>query len=125
MNSAFSNIISENYNEALNRVGQIKKMIDSYTKTSTTPFSSYLSVHAKANEKKYEPSINEAAFENNVDPTLVKAIIKTESGFNPGAISGAGAMGLMQLMPGTARDMGAQNPLATTAPKKAGKTTAA
>lgn len=51
-------------------------------------------------------SINEAAQKYNVDPALLAAIAKQESGFNQSAQSGAGAVGVMQLMPDTAKGLG-------------------
>ncbi|AKO91902.1 hypothetical protein BEH_07180 [Priestia filamentosa] len=57
----------------------------------------------------YASSINKYAAKYNVDPFLIAAIIKTESNFNPNARSGAGAVGLMQLMPATARELGVTN----------------
>lgn len=52
-----------------------------------------------------EAIINSQAEEYGVDPALVKAIIRAESDFDPHAVSGAGARGLMQLMPSTALEM--------------------
>lgn len=58
---------------------------------------------------RYDMHIREAAQEYDVPVSLVKAIIKAESDFDPNAVSQAGAQGLMQLMPETARDLGVSN----------------
>lgn len=57
----------------------------------------------------YEDLIVGHATLNNIRPDLVRAVIQVESGFNPRAVSPKGAMGLMQLMPGTARLLKVRN----------------
>ncbi len=58
----------------------------------------------------YASEIEQAAHLYNVDPALVRAVIHAESGFNLHARSPKGAVGLMQLMPATARQLGVADP---------------
>lgn len=57
--------------------------------------------------KKYTPIILQAARQHKIDPKLVHAVIQAESAYDAKAVSSAGAVGLMQLMPATARQYGA------------------
>jgi soluble lytic murein transglycosylase-like protein len=52
---------------------------------------------------RYASQIQAAAMANNVEAALIRAVISVESGYNPSAVSRAGAVGLMQLMPETAK----------------------
>ena len=64
-----------------------------------------LNVHLETNSR-LDPLIQKVAKEQGVDVTLVRAVIQVESGFEPRARSSSGAVGLMQLMPSTARQYG-------------------
>jgi soluble lytic murein transglycosylase-like protein len=63
------------------------------------------SVAASSQGASFAPVIREAAATNNLPEALILAVIAVESNFDPRAVSEKGAAGLMQLMPGTARDM--------------------
>jgi len=59
----------------------------------------------------FAAEIDAAAARHGLDPALLRGLIRAESGFNPNAGSPAGAQGLAQLMPATARSLGVTNPL--------------
>jgi soluble lytic murein transglycosylase-like protein len=67
-------------------------------------------VEITSDRDRYEPLIQEHARRQGLRPDLVRAVIQVESGFDKRALSPKGAMGLMQLMPDTARSLGVNNP---------------
>ncbi len=58
---------------------------------------------------RFSPLVEQAAREHQLDQALLRAIIAVESGYDPNAVSRKGAVGLMQLMPQTARRYGVRN----------------
>ena len=76
-------------------------------------FSTYRAARAASNHKlalKYHELITAVSREAGIDPALVKAMVHAESAFNPSAMSRKGAIGLMQLMPDTAKSVGVRTP---------------
>jgi soluble lytic murein transglycosylase-like protein len=68
-----------------------------------------LSAAARANREKIEQMLREVSARYHVDPALIRAVIETESNWNSSAVSRKGALGLMQLVPGTAQQLGVNN----------------
>lgn len=60
--------------------------------------------------EKFDELIKSTADKYNLDTRLLHAVVKAESNYNPNAVSTKGAMGLMQLMPGTAESLDVKNP---------------
>jgi len=80
-------------------------------RTTQTSFVSTpeMSAAEQANREKIEQMIREVSARYRVDPALVRAVMQTESNWNSSAVSRKGALGLMQLVPGTAQQLGVNN----------------
>ena len=65
---------------------------------------------SSARSEEINSIVRRVADRHRVDPELIRAIIQTESDYDPGAVSSKGAMGLMQLIPATAERFGVENP---------------
>lgn len=102
MLSLMERLLSKLENRAARATTQSATTAASLTTGSTT---------AKTVTGDFASLINQASQKYGVDPDLVQAVIQAESNFNPNAVSSAGALGLMQLMPATASGLGVTNAL--------------
>jgi soluble lytic murein transglycosylase-like protein len=104
----------------LNRINSIEKNFNALENITMKPDESFQAIldasmsdktsGTSASRQKIEALIDEYATKNSLDADFVKAVVKQESGYNPKATSHCGAMGLMQLMPLTAKGLGVENP---------------
>ncbi len=77
---------------------------------STEPLALHRDAQSSVIQRDFHGIVLDKASKYDLDPSLVHAVIKTESNGNPRAVSRKGAMGLMQLMPATAGDLAVRNP---------------
>jgi soluble lytic murein transglycosylase-like protein len=85
-----------------------KEKARKYSRYASYPQPQYAA--RKISRSQYDNLISLIARGQGVSPTLIKSVIEVESGYDANARSSKGAMGLMQLMPGTAQDLGVSDP---------------
>jgi soluble lytic murein transglycosylase-like protein len=103
-------IINSEIQSIMNKA--LMKMLEKSVGSSASSISTLTSdINWDNNSTQFADLIKEAAARYGVDAGLVQAVVRAESNFNPDAVSSAGALGLMQLMPSTASSLGVTDPL--------------
>jgi soluble lytic murein transglycosylase-like protein len=101
--------VNDHLSSVLSRVSEIRQRLSHFQPSVQQPPPAASAGSPRIDES-MEGSIQRHAQSNGLSPELLKAVIRAESAFNPGAVSSKGAMGLMQLMPATARALGVSDP---------------
>lgn len=83
---------------------------DDLPRSVAVPYSATHSVGRARSRRGGESTLLAVAARHRIDPLLLHSIVAKESAFRPGAVSNKGALGLMQIMPGTARGLGVRDP---------------
>jgi len=106
-----ASIISQNIQQSLDGIKSAQ--VDNTKNVLRDAVAAQTNISQPASKSQILNVVSQISKKHGVDEKLVRALIKQESGFNPKAKSKAGAMGLMQLMPATAKKMGVKDPYNT------------
>lgn len=107
---------TQHYTNVREKGGRCQVVVRSHSRPRTShtrqphPQSSAARSKDPIHHDRYNDLIAEAASLYQLPSAFIRAVMRVESGFNPDVVSSAGAMGLMQLMPNTARSMGVADP---------------